>query len=98
MSHRWNVRARNIQQIDSPLSSVGHFAPPFLPHWRHDEHVWRLAVDVEIILHILLEHTRRKRPESFSELDLQVDQSLHSRIARIGENASRTERTWTEFQ
>ena len=40
---------------------------------------------------------RRKRPEAFSKLDLQIHSRLHARASWIAEYAPRSKRTRTEF-
>ena len=52
---------------------------------------------LEIVRDILFENGRRERPEIFPELHPCIQNFLHLGIAGIGEDASATKRSWTEF-
>ena len=67
-------------------------------HGRHEQHEWRLlTVHLEKLIGPLAQHGRGERAEEFPELDLAVDDLLHLRVHRVGENAPATERARTEL-
>jgi hypothetical protein len=53
----------------------------------------RLRKD-EVPLYLLYQHRRRKGAEGLAELDLRIDDILHIRTSRIGQNAAIAERSW----
>src|SRR6185369_11634620 len=61
-------------------------------HLTHEQHVRALAVEIEPLAGLLAQHRRREGPEALAELDLQVDAPPVLFVARVGEDAARTER------
>src|SRR6185503_18070754 len=61
-------------------------------HRCDEEHVRRIAIQLEPLVHAFAQHARRKWPESFAKLDLDVHVRLHARIAWVAEDTAATER------
>src|SRR5713226_8804967 len=72
-------------------------------NWMHRQHVilWRagheVRFEIEILAGCLSRDSRRKRAEELAELHAFVDDTLHSRIRRISQNATGTKRTRPPF-
>ena len=68
-------------------------------HGRDQQHVRALLsrLELEPAMRLVLQHTRRERPEALAELDLEVHRRLHLRRPRIAEDAARAERARPEL-
>ncbi len=97
--HRGYGRARHVQLVDAPepLFLGRHLAAPVLPDVGHQQHVRRVAVEVEPLVHVLAEHARRERPEALPILDLEVHHRLHLRRAGVAQDAAAAERARPEL-
>ena len=59
-----------------------------LANRRDQQHVRRLAVEVEELAHVFQQTGRGERPERLPELDLEVHQRLHLGTARVTQDAA----------
>src|SRR5437764_10417313 len=78
---RRDVRAYHVELLDAPepLLLPGH-GDLTLPLYRRDEqHVGRVAVQLEVLAHALPQHAGSEGAKAFAELDLQVHLRLHAR-------------------
>src|SRR5687767_3989744 len=76
---------------------VRHGDLPLRPDRRDQQHVRRVAVELEEVRDALPQHARREGPEAFAELDLDVHLRLHARAARIAKDAAGAERARAEL-
>src|SRR5437868_9601243 len=99
MSDRRDIRAHDVELIDAPQALLlpSHRDLPFRFHGRDQQHVRRVAVHLEVLMHSLPEHTRREWPEAFAELDLEVHLRLHARAAWIADDAPIPKRARAEL-
>ena len=64
---------------------------------RHQQHVGAVAIEFEIVGNALSQDDRRKRPERFAKLDLQIHSGLRRGGPGIAEYGPRTQRPGTEL-
>ena len=63
----------------------------------HEQHVRRVDVELEPVGDVLAQDRRRERPERLAVLDLEVQQLLHRRRARVAEDRAAAERARSEL-
>ena len=99
MRDRWNVAARDIELLyaKQPILVFCHENPPPLPQGRHEKHVWRILVQIEILADVLSEHAWGERPKTLAKLDLEIQYGLHLLGTRITKNTAGAERPRAEF-
>src|SRR3954471_16561692 len=97
--HRWDVGPHDVELLDAPGPALRttHGYLTLLLHRCDEEHVRRFDIHLEVIAHALAQHAWSEWTEALSEFDLEVHLRLHTRTARIAENASRAQRTRTKF-
>src|SRR5512146_2347279 len=99
MGDRWYIRARDIEKVDAPeflLSGIKRKSP-FFQHRRDEQHIGTVTIQLKVVGHSFPQDRRRKRPERFAILDLEIHHGLHFGISRVPENTAPSERPWSEF-
>jgi len=94
-----DVRTRPVHPFDERQA---FFIPllgdaPLFDHVRHQQHVRRRTVEVEVLTDPLFQHARRERPEALAVLDLQVHDRLHARRARVADDRAAAQGARTEL-
>ena len=92
-------RPADVELVDAKelLLLLGHRGAAIFPDRRHQQHVGALAVDLEVVRHVVVHHRRGKGSERLAELDLQVHDRLHLLGARIADDAARAKGPGTEL-
>src|SRR2546422_11756612 len=99
MSDRWDSRAdcQEFFHAEKFLFLGCQRAALRGGHWRDQQHVRTLPIQFEIFRYPLPQDTRRKGPEAFAELDLQVHYFLHLWRPGVADNRTRPQRPRPEF-
>ncbi len=94
-----NVGARDVELVDAEqrlfLAVIARRRSAL--HVGDQQHVGRVAVELEPVGDVLAQHRRREGPEALAVLDLEVQRLLHRRRARIAEDRARPERARAEL-
>src|SRR5215510_14089854 len=99
MSNGWNVRARDVELIDSEQRALclGHASLPRGFYRRNQEHVGRVRVQIEPIGDVLAQYGWSERAKALAVFHLEIEHFLHSRGPRIAEDRACTEGARTKL-
>src|SRR6185312_4833058 len=96
---RRDRRAHDIELVDAEEAPLrfAHRALTLLLHRRDEQHVRAVGVEIEPLGHVLAQHRRCEGAEALAELDLEIEQLLHGRRARVAEDRACAERARSEL-
>ena len=94
-----NIGARHVELVDAEQRFLvgAHRPAPLGANARDEQHVRRVHVELEPVGEILAQDRRREWTERLAVLDLEVQELLHRRRARVAEDRAAAERARPEF-
>ena len=99
VGHRRDVAARHVELVD-PLQRqlIGaHGDGAVFPDLGDQQHVWAVAVDLEIVGDVLARHGRRKGTKALAILDPEIELALQPGRSGVAEDRAVAERPRPEL-